>query len=96
MLAGEYDIYNQDRLTQQLLPADEHPRVVLDFNDVRYIDSTALTAFVRMRKRRDALGHPPAHLCSMRPNVRHIFAVTQLDTVWPIFADPDEACAAFA
>lgn len=96
VLAGEYDIYNQDALVQQLLPAHDHRFVVIDFRDVRYIDSTALTVLVRMRKNRAAQGYPPAHLCGLRPSVRQIFEVTQLESMWPIFPSAYEAIAAFA
>ncbi|HKU67741.1 MAG TPA: STAS domain-containing protein [Candidatus Baltobacteraceae bacterium] len=94
-LTGEFDIYNVDALGALLAPTYEHPDVVVDMSEVRYLDSTALTVFIRMRKRRMIANFQPARMVGLNPNIRRLFALTRLDVVWPIYETLDEALASF-
>lgn len=50
-LAGEYDISRRDELERHLSRAYGARVAVLDVKDVSYLDSTALTCLIRLRKR---------------------------------------------
>lgn len=94
-LAGEFDIYTANKLAEMLAPAYEHPDVIIDLSDVRYLDSTALTALVRMHKRRVISNSGPCRLVGLNTNLQRLFQLTRLDLVWPICQTLDEALASF-
>lgn len=90
-LHGELDLFNRTELEQALLPAYESRDVVIDFSGVRYMDSTALSVFVRKRKRREGLGYPPASFAGVNENVKLIFSLTGLLQIWPQYASMQDA-----
>lgn len=95
-LTGEFDIYSADALAAELSPAEQHANVVIDMTRTRYLDSSALTAFIRMRKRRLMHGDFPAcRLAGLNANLRRLFEVTQLEGFWPIYDTLDDALASF-
>lgn len=94
-LAGEFDIYSADALVQALAPANDRADVVVDLTAVRYLDSTALTAFIRMRKRRTIANLGPCRLVGLNANLRRLFSVTHLDEVWPIHDTLEQAVESF-
>jgi anti-sigma B factor antagonist len=94
-LGGEFDIYTADALTGMLAPADDRPDVIIDMTNVRYLDSTSLTVFIRMRKRRMESNFPPCPLVGLSANLRRLFKLTRLDLVWPIYDTLDDALASF-
>jgi anti-sigma B factor antagonist len=94
-LAGEFDIYTAGELADMLAQAQERANVVIDMTNVRYLDSTSLTVFIRMRKRRLEMNFPPCRLVGLGPNLRRLFKLTRLDAVWPIYETLDEAVRSF-
>lgn len=93
-LEGDWDIYRRDELHDRVAALYDKPKAIVDLSGVHYIDSTALSEFVRMRKTRKAAGFPPARFVVTSPNVRKLFAMTGLDQVWPMFESLDDALAA--
>lgn len=93
-LEGEWDIYRREELSDQLRPAYTHPNVIVDLSRVEYMDSTGLSAFVRMRNTRKAAGFAPSRFVIVSPNVRRIFELTGLDNVWPIYDSLEAALRA--
>ncbi|MFN2450576.1 MAG: STAS domain-containing protein, partial [Candidatus Baltobacteraceae bacterium] len=81
-LQGEFDIYRCAELEQLLAPALLTPYAIVDLSGVRYIDSSALAALVRMRKRRVAAGYPAVVFVSGPPQVKMVFHITRLDELW--------------
>ena len=81
----EYDMSNCDELTKVLEPAYNAPNVIVDVTRVEYIDSTCLSKFAIMRKRRGAAGFPPARFVITSTAVRRLFEVTGFDKIWPVF-----------
>jgi anti-anti-sigma factor len=56
-LAGELDIARSEELRRKLAPAETAYLAVIDMRGVTYLDSTAITCFVRLRKRMSENGH---------------------------------------
>ncbi|HEV7180394.1 MAG TPA: STAS domain-containing protein [Candidatus Baltobacteraceae bacterium] len=90
-LSGEYDIGRQPELEAELARAGAGSTVELDMRDVTYIDSTALTCFIRLRKR---LGTDAViRLFGLRPNIRRVFTLTNLESIFEMIDEPDETAA---
>ena len=95
VLSGEYDVFNSGHtLAEQLQPAFERPDVILDFTDVRYIDSSGINMLVRKRKRRAQLGYPPSPFAGLSPGIERLFSTVGLDKIWPFFRNVDDAIRA--
>lgn len=94
-LHGDYDVSSQERLVEALAPANDRPHVVVDFTNVRFLDSTALAVLIRMRKRRGQLGYPLVRFVGLHSGLRRVFEITHLDGVWPHYDTIQEALASF-
>ncbi len=95
-LSGEYDIAASANLTVILRPAEDATYVVLDFDGVSYIDSSAVTVLVRLHKQRLAKDLPLMHLARVTPQVTRVFELTDLSTIWPMYETVEDAVAAFS
>jgi anti-anti-sigma factor len=93
-LEGDLDITSRESLDWKLKPAHFADPVIIDLTKVVYVDSTALSAFVRLRKARTAKGYQPALYVIPSIHVRKVFSITDLDTLWEIYDTLDEAVAA--
>lgn len=93
-LEGEWDFYRSGEVPALLEPARNAERVILDLSDVRYVDSTLITHFMRMRNERPK-EYPAVRLVIANPSVRRIFDIAQLGRVWPIFTTVEEAASSF-
>lgn len=94
-LSMDYDVYTTPLLEADLEAGDNAPHVVLDFARVNYIDSTAIEAFIRMRKRRANAGLPEVHFAALSPALQRLFKLAGLDTMWPWHDDVESAIASF-
>lgn len=90
-LSGEYDLWRRDELEAELKPAESADIAVLDLRDVTYIDSTALTCLVRLKKRMAENGAGELRLVAPQPNVRKILSLTQLERIFPVFESLGDA-----
>ena len=96
-LAGEFDISNAESvLAPALQPSYAHRKVVIDFTQVGYVDSSAISVLVRKRKRRAELGFPPSHLAGLNASVDRIFRIVGLNQIWPIFDNVEDAVVSFS
>ena len=93
-LEGDLDISQRDTLDWTLKPAVFADPVIVDLTNVRYVDSTALTAFVRLRKARIEKRLQPELYVIPSIHVRKVFEITQLDSLWEIYDSVDEALRA--
>lgn len=91
----DYDIYNSNALVEAVAPSLLHREVILDFHHVHYLDSTALTVLVGFRKRRAEMGFPPKRFIHVSDRIRMLLRISQLDKIWPICKNADEAAASF-
>lgn len=89
---GDVDVASAPRLREHLVRAvsDGHHHVILDLDDVHFIDSTGLGVVIGMLKRTRALGGD-LRLVSTREMLARVFEITGLDKALPI--DPSVASA---
>lgn len=75
-----------------LVDDDGRRKIVLDFSNVEYLSSAALGKLITMNKKvTDAGGQ--LRLCSIRPDIYEVFAITRLNKVFDI-RDTQEAALA--
>jgi anti-sigma B factor antagonist len=92
-VTGEIDIATVARLRERLfeLAASGRP-VVVDLDQVRFIDSTGLAVLVGAAKRATAHGGS-LHVAGARAQIRQLFRLTGLDRQMPLARTVDEAAA---
>lgn len=91
-LDGEVDVYTAPKLKEHLVSAIEDgcSNVIIDMNQVSFIDSSGLGVLVSaLRRARERDG--AVRIVCDRDNILKIFRITGLDKVFPIFANVDEA-----
>ena len=91
-LSGEVDLYTAPEFKQQLLEAISNgtKKVVVDFSDTTFIDSTTLGVLVGGVKRLRQNEGQLSLVCSDR-NITKIFEITGLDRVFTIYPTRAEA-----
>jgi anti-anti-sigma factor len=94
-LTGDYDVYTTPELESQLNSACDVRNVVLDFESVGYIDSTAIGALIRLRKRRIAAGLPEVRFAALSETVKRVLTLVALHDAWPCFDTVEGAVASF-
>ena len=94
-LKGEVDLYTAPEFKQHLLKQIEQGtiKLVIDFTDTTFIDSTTLGVLVGGVKRLRPLGGQLVLVCSDR-NIIKIFEITGLHRVFEIHGTRDEALEA--
>jgi anti-sigma B factor antagonist len=92
---GEVDLANASDLRERLfeLVSDGHRRIVVDFTETEFLDSTGLGALVAGLKRLRAHEGEMRLVCTTA-RVRKVFEITHIDRVLPLYESVDEACAA--
>lgn len=83
-LGGELDLDNVERLDQALLEAEasDAALILLDVDDLRFIDSTGLRVILRATRRAERTGHR-LRLTRGRDYVADMFRLTALDRTLP-------------
>jgi anti-sigma B factor antagonist len=91
-LAGEVDLYTAPEFKQQLLDVISKggKRVIVDFSNTTFIDSTTLGVLVGGVKRLRSTDGQLSLVCSDR-NITKIFEITGLDRVFTIYGTRAEA-----
>jgi anti-sigma B factor antagonist len=91
-VSGEIDIATAPMLRERIhaLLAEEKFRVVVDLDDVGFLDSTALGVLVGGLKRARTDGGEIRIACA-QPRVRKVFEITRLDSAFDLFDTVGEA-----
>ena len=91
-VAGEIDITTAPQLRDQLAELIEagHDRIVVDLNQVGFLDSTALGVMVGAHKRLRDRGHGLALACT-QPSILRVLDVTGLSSVFAMHDTVDAA-----
>jgi len=82
---AEYDLSNCEELAKALEPTYDASTAIVDMTRVEYLDSTCLSKFLVMRKKRSDAGFPPSRLVITSRMIRRLFEVTGFDKIWPVF-----------
>lgn len=91
-LSGRLDAVTTPKVKTvlQQLTTTEQPKIVIDLNEVSFIDSSGLAALVSgLRSARENGG--TIALSGVQPQARTVFHLTMMDRVFSIHPTPDEA-----
>lgn len=92
VLSGDLSVQTLSELREELVRAECCDVVVLDLSGVDYVDSTTLTAFVKLRGRmRDGGRTGTVRIARPAANVRRIFEICHLDKLFEIYDSVEEA-----
>jgi anti-sigma B factor antagonist len=91
-VGGEIDVYTSPKLRERLvaLVGEGAHRLVIDLEDVEFIDSTGLGVLVGVLKRIRARDGSMSLVCSQDGLLR-VFRITGLENVFTIYASLEEA-----
>jgi anti-sigma B factor antagonist len=94
---GEVDVASAPQLRQEAvrLVNEGNRSLVVDLQEVRFLDSTGLGVIVGVLKRVRTQGGELA-IAGAENHVRKVFEITRLSDVLPMYETVDEACAALA
>lgn len=77
-----------------LVDQDGRGKIILDFTNVEYLSSAALGKLITMDKKvKSAKGK--LRLCSIRPEIYEVFAITKLNKLFSIYENQDKALEGF-
>jgi anti-sigma B factor antagonist len=91
-ISGDVDVATAPRLREQLIAiiAGGQNHLVLDLDDVDFLDSTGLGVIVGVLKRARTLGGDLRLVCT-RPAICRMFEITALDRSMPLAASAEAA-----
>lgn len=91
-LDGDLDFHSSPDLRRELTKLVEHqaPKVLIDFKNVSYIDSSGLATFVELFQRMKRYGGKLV-LFNMNASVRSVFEISKLDTIFQLAGTEKEA-----
>lgn len=80
---GEIDAYTAPKLKEQVMPLAERPNthIVVDMNEVNYLDSTGLGVFIGILKAVNKQENNTLKLIGVTDRVYRLFSITGLDDV---------------
>jgi len=95
-VVGQLVVGNRQEFKQSVLDEVERGarRILVDFSETGYVDSSGLGALVSLNKRlREAGGE--LRLAALNEDMRTLFELTRLDTLFRLYASRAEALAQF-
>ena len=82
-ILDEINISQVGRALTEAIASTTYPKIVLDFEKVTNMSSSALGMLITVHKRvREANGE--MRLCNICPNIEEVFAITRLDEIFII------------
>jgi anti-sigma B factor antagonist len=95
-VAGQLVVGNRQEFKQTVLDEVERGarRILIDFTDTGYVDSSGLGALVSLNKRLRETGGE-LRLAALNEDMRTLFELTRLDTLFKLYATRAEALAQF-
>ena len=94
-LSGDIDASRAGEIKEALRPAMRRANVVIDLNDVRYVDSSFIAVMIAVGKVRKAKGFPPNHIAGAQTVVKRVLEIFRLNEAWPEFKTVNDALIAF-
>jgi anti-sigma B factor antagonist len=91
-VSGDVDVATAPRVRERLiaLVSDGRSRMVLDLDEVDFLDSTGLGVIVSVLKRVRSAGGDLRLVCN-RPSIRKLFEITALDRTMPLSESAEAA-----
>lgn len=91
-VSGEIDIATAPSLREKLhsLLADGKMQLIIDLDEVTFLDSTALGVLVGVLKRARTEGGELRIVCN-QPRVRKVFEITRLDSAFDLCSSVEDA-----
>ena len=77
-----------------LVEEEGRKKIVLDFSNVEYLSSAALGKLITMDKKVKA-AKGKLRLCSIRPDIYEVFAITKLNKLFVIDENQEKSLASF-
>ena len=93
-ILDETNIQNIGNQLFSLVEEDGKKKILLDFENVEYLSSAALGKLITMDKKVKSAGGA-LKLCSVRPEIYEVFAITKLNKVFDIKEDQERALESF-
>lgn len=69
-------------------------KIVLDFDKVRFLSSSALGVLITLRKKADQIKSKVV-LCNMREDLKKVFKITRLDKMFEFYDSEEKALGVF-
>ena len=94
-LKGDIDLESSPQLRAVLKPKAEAkcPKLILDFSEVNYIDSSGLATLIEYFQQTQGFGGKLALAC-LSPRVRNVFEIVRLQEIFSLHPDLPSALAA--
>lgn len=95
-VVGQLVVGNRQEFKQTVIDEVERGarRVLIDFSETGYVDSSGLGALVSLNKRLRELGGE-LRLAALNEDMRTLFELTRLDTLFKLYSTRAEAVAQF-
>jgi len=95
-VVGQLVVGNRQEFKQSVLDEVERGarRVLVDFTETGYVDSSGLGALVSLNKRLREVGGE-MRLTALNEDMRTLFELTRLDTLFKLYASRADALAQF-
>lgn len=96
--ARELDETKIQKLTKELATLLKEPhreRLVIDLETVGFLTSTGIGAMIALKKKLEANGGV-LKLCGLNSDIRSLFTITQVDRLFDIHDEADDAVKSFA
>ena len=77
-----------------LVDDEGRQKILLDFSNVEYLSSAALGKLITLDKKAKANGGK-LRLCSVRPEIYEVFAITRLNKLFDMYDDQEKALEGF-
>ncbi len=92
LLTGELDAYHSIEFKEKMIELIKGPgeKILVDMNELSYIDSAGLGALVSLLKRASE-NSKELRLYGLKGNVKKVFELTRLNMVFKIFDTFEEA-----
>jgi anti-sigma B factor antagonist len=88
---GEIDIYTSPRFKEEVLKSFDSKQtdILIDGENLSYVDSTGLGALISILKKLKDDDYK-IYLSNLKPNIRKIFSITELDKLFIIRGELNE------
>lgn len=82
------------RALYELVDAQARRKLILDFTNVRFLSSSALGVLITLKKKSSAIKGDVV-LCSMRPELKKVFEITNLNKMFKFCDNENKALGHF-